>query len=445
MLELLIVIALIVLNAFFAMSEMALMTSRKIKLKQMSETSRGAQVALELAEHPDNLLSTVQVGITSIGILTGTFGGESIGLAIAGWVQGAWPNAAQYARPIGLGTAVTLITAASVIFGELIPKRLALTASERIACAVAIPLYWLSRIARPAVAGLGAINRFFLRMFGVKDDARSEISEEEIRLLVSESHEQGVIDNDERKMMNRVLGLGDRTAESLMTPRTRIAWLDASVDFAQNLESMRQTPFSRYPVYRHNDSEVLGILEVKSLLDRLDEKAPDLFKELREPLFVSESTHAMKLLEIFREEQQSLALVVDEYGDISGVVTIADLMDAVVGRVHSVGVPGGEAEDDNNAPVVERPDGSFLLDGSLPVEDLRELIGGGRLPDEDEHDFHTAAGMVIAHFGRIPYVGEHFDWAQWRIEVVDLDGPRIDKLLLSRRPEPEPVTDDTSG
>ncbi len=445
MLELLIVMALIVINAFFAMSEMALMTSRKIKLKQMSETSRGARVALELAEHPDNLLSTVQVGITSIGILTGTFGGESIGLAIASWVQGVWPNAAQYARGIGLGTAVTLITAASVIFGELIPKRLALTASERIACAVAIPLYWLSRAARPAVAALGAINRFFLRLFGVKDDARSAISEEEIRLLVSESHEQGVIDADERKMMNRVLGLGDRTTESLMTPRTRIAWLDASADFAQNLEAMRETPFSRYPVYRHNDSEVLGILEVKSLLDRLDQKAPDLFKELREPLFVSESTHAMKLLEIFREEQQSLALVVDEYGDISGVVTIADLMDAVVGRVHAMGGPIGEAEDDNNAPVVERPDGSFLLDGSLPVEDLREIIGGGRLPDEDEHDFHTTAGMVIAHFGRIPYVGEYFDWAQWRIEVVDLDGPRIDKLLLSRRPEPEPVTDDTSG
>src|SRR5688500_12754500 len=171
MLELLIVIALIIINAFFAMSEMALMTSRKMKLKQMSETSRGARVALELAEHPDNLLSTVQVGITSIGILTGTFGGESIGLAIAGWVQWLWPNAAQYARGIGLGTAVTLITAATVIFGELIPKRLALTASERIACAVAIPLYWLSRVARPAVAALGAINRFFLRLFGVKDDA----------------------------------------------------------------------------------------------------------------------------------------------------------------------------------------------------------------------------------------------------------------------------------
>ncbi len=445
MLGLLIVIALIILNAFFAMSEMALMTSRKIKLKQMSETSRGARVALELAEHPDNLLSTVQIGITLIGILTGLVGGEAIGLAIAGWLQGLFPDAREYARGIGIGTAVGLMGAAQVIFGELVPKRLALTNSERIACAVAIPLYWLSRITYPVVRTLGRINRLVLRLLGVKDDARSAISEEEIRLLVSESHEQGVIDADERKMMNRVLGLGDRTAESLMTPRTRIAWLDADADLAENLETMRHTQFSRYPVYRGNDSEVVGVLEVKSLLDRLDGRELELFKELREPLFVSESTHAMKLLEIFREEQQSLALVVDEYGDISGTVTIADLMDAVVGRVHSIGVPAGESEDDNDAPVVERADGSFLLDGSLPVEDLRELLGGGRLPDEDEHDFHTAAGMVIAHFGRIPYVGEYFEWAQWRIEVVDLDGPRIDKLLLNKRPEQEPVTDDTSG
>ncbi|HEY5805318.1 MAG TPA: hemolysin family protein [Lysobacter sp.] len=447
MLELLTVIFLIILNAFFALSEMALMTSRKLRLKQMAEDtahpSRGARVALALAEHPDNLLSTVQVGITTIAILTGTFGGEAIGLAIAGWFSGVWPEAARYARAIGLGTAVTLITSASVIFGELIPKRLALTNPERIASAVALPLYGLSRAARPVVATLGAINRLVLRMLGIKDDARSAISEEEIRLLVSESHEQGVIDADERKMMNRVLSLGDRTAESLMTPRTRIAWLDASADFAENLAAMRETPFSRYPVYRGNDSEVLGILEVKSLLDRLDEKAPDLFKQLRAPLFVSESTHAMKLLEIFREEQQSLALVVDEYGDISGMVTVADLMDAVVGRIHSTMSQSGEAEDDNS-PVVERSDGSYLLDGSLPIEDLRELIGGGRLPDEDEHDFHTAAGMVIAHYGRIPYVGEHFDWSHWRIEVVDLDGPRIDKLLLQRI-EQESSADDTAG
>ena len=222
-----------------------------------------------------------------------------------------------------------------------------------------------------------------------------------------------MIDADERKMMNRVLRLGDRSAESLMTPRMRIAWLDASADFAENLAAMRETPFSRYPVYRGNDSEVLGILEVKSLLDRLDEKAPDLFqRHLREPLFVSESTHALKLLEIFREEQQSLALVVDEYGEIQGMVTVADLMDAIVGRIHTFAGHSGKhlpAEIvDNAGPVVERADGSFLLDGSLPIEDLRELLGGGILPDEEEHDYHTAAGMVIAHFGRIPLRGRIF-------------------------------------
>lgn len=444
MLELLIVAALIVLNAFFALSEMSLMTSRKLRLKQMAETSRGARTALALAEHPDNLLSTVQVGITLIGVLTGVFGGEAIGLAIATWLQHVWAEAGTYARPIGIGTAVSLITAAQVIFGELIPKRLALTNPERIASAVALPLYGLSRAARPVVATLGAINRLVLRILGIKDDARSEISEEEIRLLVTESHEQGVIDADERKMMNRVLSLGDRTAESLMTPRTRIAWLDANVSFAENLETMRENAYSRYPVYRGGDNDVLGVLEVKSLLDRLDQTAPDLFPDLRTPLFVSESTHALKLLEIFREEQQSLALVVDEYGDVTGLVTVNDLMGAVIGRIQT------NETDDDAAPVVERSDGSYLLDGSLALEDLRELVGGGRLPDEDEHDFHTAAGMVIAHFGRIPHVGEHFDWSVWRIEVVDLDGPRIDKLLLQRIAAPredaqEPVADDASG
>jgi putative hemolysin len=435
MLELAIVLLLIVLNGFFALSEMALMTSRKLRLRQMAETSRGARKALDLAEHPDNLLSTVQVGITLIGVLTGVFGGEAIGLAIAGWLR---PNIAEYARAIGLGTAVTLITASSVIFGELIPKRLALTNPERIASAVAIPLDWLSRAAKPVVATLGAINRGVLRLLGIKDDARSAISEEEIRLLVTESHEQGVIDADERKMMNRVLKLGDRTAESLMTPRVRIVWLDAAASFDDNLATMREHAYSRYPVYRGSDADVLGVLEVKSLLDRLNETAPDLFRELREPLFVSESTSALKLLEIFREEQQSFALVVDEYGDVSGMVTVNDLMGAVMGRIQS------PEDEHHEAPVVERGDGSFLLDGALPLEELRELTGGGSLPGEDEHDFHTAAGMVIAHYGRIPHVGEHFDWRGWRIEVVDLDGPRIDKILLQPRTDQDSESDDAA-
>ncbi|HET8817950.1 MAG TPA: hemolysin family protein [Xanthomonadaceae bacterium] len=435
MLELLVVAALIALNAFFALSEMALMTSRKLRLKQMAEDSRGARKALALAEHPDHLLSTVQVGITLIGVLTGVFGGEAIGLLIAEWLGGVWPDAAEYAEGIGIGTAVALITAAQVIFGELIPKRLALTNPERIASAIGIPLAALANAAKPVVIALSWINRAVLRLLGIRDDARSQISEEEIRLLLSESHEQGVIDADERNMMHRVLRLGDRDAESLMTPRMRIAWLDAAAPQTENMAAMRETPFSRYPVFRGNDSEVLGVLEVKSLLGRLDDSGPDLFAELRPALFVSESTPALKLLEIFREEQQSLALVVDEYGDVTGVVTVNDLLGAVIGR--------GSAGSDTSAAspsVVERDDGSLLVDGALPVDELRELFGGGPLPGEEAHDYHTAAGMVIANFGRIPNAGEHFAWRGWRIEVVDLDGPRVDKLLFSRLAvEPDPA------
>ena len=435
MLELSVVIVLILVNGFFALSEMALMTSRKLKLKQMGEHSRGARKALALAEHPDNLLSTIQVGITTIGVLNGLFGGKAIGLAIANWLGDTVPAAQQYATTIGIGTAVTLITAGSVIFGELVPKRLALTNAEVIASRVAIPLYYLSRGAKPVVAALGAINRAVLRILGIRDDARNAITEEEIHLLVSESHEQGVIDDDERNMMQRVMRLGDRTVESMMTPRTRIVWLDTTAGFEDNMAEMRATPYSRYPVYRGSDADVAGLLEVKSLLDRLNDPAPDLFKNLRPALFVSESTHALKLLEIFREEQQSLALVVDEYGDIAGMVTVNDLMGAVVGRLQSGETP------DSEALVIHRDDGSILVDGSLPADELRELIGQ-RLPNEDEHDYHTAAGMVIAFFGRIPNTGEYFQWAGWRIDVVDLDGPRVDKLLISPIKRTDEADDD---
>jgi putative hemolysin len=275
-----------------------------------------------------------------------------------------------------------------------------------------------------------------MRLLGLDKGNESTITEEEIRLLVSESHEAGVIDSDERNMMHRVMRLGDRTADSMMTPRTRITWLDEAASFDENLATMRRTPYSRYPVYRDSDSDVLGVLEVKTLLDRLDQTQPELFRKLRPAVFVSESTHALKLLEIFREEQQSIALVVDEYGDVTGMVTLNDLMGAVLGRMQS----GENADAD--ALVVRRDDGSLLVDGSLPIDDMQELLGGRSLPGEDEHDYHTAAGMVIAWFGRIPHVAEYFDWAGWRIEVVDLDGPRIDKLLLQRI---SAVDDDNDG
>ncbi len=425
MLQLLIVLVLVLCNGFFAMSEMAVMTSRKMRLKQMAAHSRGARKALHLAEHPESFLSAVQLWITLLSLLVGYFGGESMGRRIAvplariDWL-------AQYADRLGFIAGFLVMLFVFGLVGELVPKRIGTLRPETIAAAVAYPMDFFARAATPFVLALSWCTRTIMRALGLAHGDASHVTEEEIRLLVSESHEQGVIDDDERDMMNRVMRLGDRTAESLMTPRTRIVWLDAGATFEENLAEMRATPYSRYPVYRGSDADVLGVLEVKSLLDRLDDRAPDLFRELRPAVFVSESTHALKLLEIFREEQQSLAMVVDEYGDVTGMVTVNDLMGAVIGRIQS-----GENQDADPL-VAQRDDGSLLVDGGLPVEEMRELLGGGALPDENEHDFHTAAGMLIAHFGRIPRVGEHFDWNGWRIEVVDLDGPRIDKLLLQR-------------
>jgi putative hemolysin len=422
----LIVAALIACNAFFALSEMSVVTSRKPRLKQMAGEQRSAAKALELAQHPERFLSTVQVGITLIGIHTGMFGGDALGAMIETWLAARLPLLGSHAGTVGKVLAVSLITYFTIVFGELLPKRLALLAPERLATLVALPMHWLSRAATPVVWLLSASVRGMLRLLRLSDTQAAHVTEEEIRLLVSESHEQGVIDSDERNMMNRVLALGDRDAESLMTPRTRIAWLDASESFEENLATMRETPFSRYPVYRGSDEEVVGILEVKSLLDRFQAGEFDLFEHLREPLFVSESTPALKLLEIVREEQQSVALVVDEYGGVTGLISVNDVLEAVIGRTSS-----GEGADAHPL-VVARDDGSLLVDGVLDADSLRELLDGKALPDGDDRDYNTAAGMTIAHFGRIPSVGEHFEWAGWRIEVVDLDGPRIDKLLLQR-------------
>ena len=425
MLDLLIVLVLVLCNAFFAMSEMAVLTSRKSRLKQMATTSRRARKALHLAEHPESFLSAVQLWISLLSLLIGYFGGESMGAKIA--VPLARVEVlAPYADRLGFATGFLVMLFFFGLIGELVPKRVGTLRPEQIASAVAYPMDFFAKAAKPVVIALSAATRLVMRMLGLGQVDQSTITEEEIQMLVSESHEQGVIDSDERNMMHRVMRLGDRTADSLMTPRMRIIWLDATASFEENLAAMRETPYSRYPVYRGGDSDVLGVLEVKTLLDCLNQVQPELFRTLRPAVFVSESTHALKLLEIFREEQQSLALVVDEYGDVTGMVTLNDLMGAVLGRVQS-----GENAD-AEALVVTRDDGSLLVDGSLPVDDLRELLGGGALPEEDEHDYHTAAGMTIARFGRIPHAGEHFDWDGWRIEVVDLDGPRVDKLLLQR-------------
>ena len=431
MIEILIVIVLVLFNGFFALSEMAVMTSRKQRLKQLALTSSRARKAMELAEHPENFLSAVQVWITLLGLLTGYFGGQSLATKIqAPVISLGIPFITKYADTIAVAFSFILILLISVVLGELVPKRLATLRPEKIATAVAIPMSILSMVARPAVMILTLLTRTLLRIMGLGKVAEEKVTEEEIRHLVAESHEQGVIDQDERNMLNRVLRLGDRTSDSLMTPRTRITWLDANGSLEDNLAKMRDTLFARFPVYRGSDDDVLGILEVKTLAGQTDIKSTDeLLRHLRPALFVSDSTNALRLLEIFREEQQTVGLVVDEYGDIQGLVSLNDLIGAVLGRIQD----SDSSEDEPS--IVQRADNSWLIDGRVSADELKELLGLQTLPHEDAQGFTTAAGMVIAHYGRIPHAGEYFDWQNWRIEVVDLDGARIDKLLIASVPE----------
>ena len=417
------VITLIVINAFFSLSEMSLMTSRKSRLKHLAAKSRRAARALALAERPEIFLSTVQIGITFVGILTGLFGGDTVGKAITALLLRTTHVFVPYAETLGKLIAVALVTCVTLIFGELVPKRLALMSPEAIAGYIAVPMGLLAKVAAPGVWLLARTTRLVLQTLGFGNQQAAKVSEEEIRMLVAESHEAGIINAYERDMLNRVMRLSERTADSMMTPRNRIVWLDLTAPLTKQIETMRDGGFSRYPVYRGNDQEIAGVLEVKTLISQLGDPHIDLFAQMRDALFVSESTHALKLLEIFREEQRSLALVVDEYGEIQGLVTLRDLMGAVIGRLQIV-------EDHDDGPlVVVRDDGSMLIDGSLPIEELIDLLHTDITIGQDR-DFHTLAGLCIHFFGRIPHAGEHFDLSGWRIEVIDLDGARIDKLLL---------------
>jgi putative hemolysin len=428
--EIVIVLALILFNGFFALSEMAVMTARKNRLRQRAKSSKRAQTALELAEQPERFLSAVQVWITLLGILTGYFGGSSIAARLEDGLRDV-ALLAPYAEPIGIAIAVGLILLASVVIGELVPKRLAILNPERTATVVAVPMNVLALVAKPAVVLLAACTRLLLRLVGVRARTDQGVTEEEIKHLVAEGAEQGVIDDRERFMVNRVLTLGDRTVDALMTPRNQIAWLDATKPREDNVAVMRETPYSRYPVCRGSDRDVVGVLQLKNLMDGFAGKPVPLFKDLDTALFVPEAARALHVLEKFRDSDTSMALVVDEYGEIRGLVTLNDILTAVFGRIAQT-TEGGEPA------IVQRADGSWLIDGRVGCDDLRELLGVATLPHEAEQEFRTAAGLMTTHFGRIPQVGEYFSSEGFRYEVVDLDGARIDKILIERTVPPQP-------
>lgn len=425
--DLLLVLFLSLANAFFALSEMSVVASRKSRLKQLARESRRARVALQLAESPERFLSTVQVGMTLIILVTGAIAGDQLGEQFTALLHGDGPLWLEpYARVVGWLIGFLIMSLVQIVVGELVPKRAALTAPEKIACQIAMPMLVISRITLPMVWLLNHLSTGILRVLRLHRTSANAVTEEEIRLLVAESAEQGILDSDERNMVNRVLRLGDRAVGSVMTPRMKIAWLDMAASREDNLEVLRETQFSRYPVYRGDESEVVGTIEVKTLIGSLERGQVDLFAHVARPLFVPAAARALDLLEAFRDADTQLALAVDEYGDIEGLITLNDLLTAVVGAT-------APAADDaaQEGPIVRREDGGWLVDGGLPADDLRELLQMDRLPNEEEHDFRTVAGMVTTQFGHIAHAGEAFTWQGFRFEVVDMDGARIDKVLVT--------------
>ena len=422
--EILILLVLIIANGIFSMSEMAIISSRKVRLQQMANQGDAkAKAALELAEAPNRFLSTVQVGITLIGILTGAFGGATIADKLALYVE-LIPGLAPYSQAIAFGMVVLTITYLSLIVGELVPKRLALNNPERIAASVAIPMRVLAAGAYPVVHLLSASTDLVLRILGIGPSTEPQVTEEEIKVLIEQGTEAGTFEEAEQDMVQRVFRLGDRPVNALMTPRPDIVWLDLEDSAAENRQKMMDSCHSRFPVCQGGLDNVLGVMHVTDLLARTLSGQPlDLTISLRQPVFVPESTRGLKILELFKQTGIHVALVVDEYGVIQGLVTLNDVLVEIVGDVPSA----GELEEPQ---AVQREDGSWLLDGMLPVDEFVELFDIDELRGDHQGSYQTLGGFVMTHLGRIPAAADHFEWEGMRFEVMDMDGNRVDKVLV---------------
>ncbi|MBG1258461.1 hemolysin family protein [Nostoc commune] len=426
--EILIILVLIIANGVFSMSEMAIVSARKVRLQQLANQGDvKAKAALKLAESPNHFLSTVQVGISLIGILTGAFGGATIANRLAVYVK-LVPFLAPYSEPLSFGIVVLIITYLSLIVGELVPKRLALNNPEKIASIVAIPMQALSAIASPMVYLLSASTDLILRLLGITASTEPQVTEEEIKILIEQGTEAGTFEEAEQDMVERVFRLGDRPVSYLMTPRPDIVWLDLDDSPEENRQKMVDSVYSRYPVCQEGLDNVLGVMPVTDLLARSFRGEPlDLTVGLRQPVFVPESTRGLKVLELFKQTITHMALVVDEYGVIQGLVTLNDIMSEIVGDV-----PSTDGQDQPQA--VQREDGSWLLDGMLPVEEFLELFGMEEWKSEESGSYQTLGGFVITNLGRIPAAADHFEWQSMRIEVMDMDGNRVDKVLVVPKP-----------
>src|SRR5215210_2987322 len=424
-LQIAVIVVLTILNGLFAMSETALVSSRKARLRQRVEAGdKGARVALELADSPNRFLSTVQIGISLIGVLAGAFGGATLAAPLAAVLRSV-PALAPYAGPIAFGVVVIAITYLSLILGELVPKRLALNGAEVVASRVAGPMRLISVITSPAVWFLSASTEAVLGLLRARSTTESPVSEQEVEILMEEGARAGVFEEEERDLVRRALRLDDRPVRELMTPRPKVAWLDADDPPEEVLRQAREAGHSYFPVARGKLDDLLGIASVKDAWARQAVGEPvDLLGSLRRSPLVPEGAPATDALEAFKRFGLPVALVIDERGDIEGLVTLTDMLEALVGEVSDEDEPAEES-------IVRREDGSWLVDGLLAADGLKEQLRIRGLPREEEADYQTVGGMVMDALGRVPEEGDRFEWEGYSFEVVDMDGRRVDKVLVA--------------
>jgi putative hemolysin len=424
-LQIAVIVLLTLLNGFFAMSETALVSSRKARLRQRSEEGdRGANAALELAGSPNRFLSTVQIGISLIGVLAGAFGGATLAEPLADALR-VVPALAPYAGPIAFGTVVIAITYLSLILGELVPKRLALNGAEAVASRVAGPMRLLAVITSPAVWFLSFSTETVLRLLGVRPRAESPVTEQEVEILMEEGARVGVFEEEERDLVRSALQLDDRPVRELMTPRPRVVWLDANDPPEEVRRRVAESRHSYFPVARGDLDDLLGIASIKDAWTRqASGQTTDLLGSLRPSPFVPEGAPATDALESFKRSGLPLALVIDERGHIEGLITLTDVLEALVGEVPDEDEP---TEED----IVRREDGSWLVNGLLAAQELKEHLGLEELPRQEDADYQTVGGMVMDALGRVPAEGDRFEREGYSFEVLDMDGRRVDKVLVT--------------
>jgi putative hemolysin len=425
--ELFIILLLILLNGFFAMAETAMVSARKTRFQQLSEEGDArAHAALQLKDNPGRFLSTVQTGVTLIGIFIGAFGGTTIAGRLSTAISGVAPLA-PYAEAIGVVVVVLATTFLSIVLGELIPKQIALFNAEGIALAVARTMRFLAAVLFPVARVLSASSAGALKLFGLPPTRPQPVSEEEIKVMIDQGIEHGMFAPAERDMIEGVFTLGDQRVNELMIPRADIVWLNVEDPIEVRNKTIRESGHSRFPVCRGGLDTVLGMVRAKDVLDcMLADQVCDITQYTRPLLYVPENALALKALETFKKERRHAALTVDEYGVVQGLITIYDIVESVVGDIPS----GGKAEE---PMAVKRADGSWLLDGLLPLDRFKELFGLGDLPEEGS--YQTLGGFVMAQLGRIPSPADFFDWGGLRLEVLDMSGNRVLKVLATQGAE----------